>query len=150
MFIMSPTKVLTEVIRDWSESYMKRSMHDFKQFMEATGLSFSQISILMRLYHEGNRNVSEIGEQLGVTNAGASQAVDRLVGMGLIVRTENPEDRRTKRLALTAKGKEAIEGGIEARGKWIERVTDSLDSDQVEMIITALSLLTEVSQKLTE
>jgi DNA-binding MarR family transcriptional regulator len=149
MFIMSPTKLLTEVIRDWSESYMKRSMHDFKLFMESTGLSFSQISILMRLYHEGNKNVSEIGEQLGVTNAGASQAVDRLVGMGLILRTENPEDRRNKRLVLTEAGKATIQAAIEARGKWIEQVTEALDPDQIEMIKTALDLLTETAEKLS-
>jgi predicted transcriptional regulator len=79
MFIMSPTLALTEVVREWSEVFMHRSMRDFRKFMEETGLSFSQINILMRLLHGGNTGVSEIGDQLGVTNAAASQAVDRLV-----------------------------------------------------------------------
>ena len=64
--------------------------------MEETGLSFSQINILMRLLHGGNTGVSEVGSQLGVTNAAASQAVDRLVQLGLIERTEDPDDRRAK------------------------------------------------------
>ncbi len=50
---MSPTKVLTEVIREWSEVFMHRSVRDFRRFMEETGLSFSQINILMRLLHGG-------------------------------------------------------------------------------------------------
>ena len=148
---MSPTKaVLTEVIREWSEVFMHRSMRDFKRFMDATGLSFSQISILMRLVHGGNAGVSEIGGQLGVTNAAASQAVDRLVQLGLIERTEDPEDRRAKRLALTQKGRALVEKGVRARSQWIESLTDALTPEQQNVIVSALTLLTEVSRKTKE
>ncbi|MBE3066049.1 MAG: MarR family transcriptional regulator [Chloroflexi bacterium] len=148
---MSPTKVLlTEGIREWSEVFMHRSMRDFKRFMDATGLSFSQINILMRLFHGGSAGVSEIGDQLGVTNAAASQAVDRLVQLGLIERTEDPEDRRAKRLALTQKGRALIEKGVEVRSQWIEGLTDSLTPEQQNMIISALTLLTEAARKTKE
>jgi DNA-binding MarR family transcriptional regulator len=147
---MSPTKILTEVIREWSEVFMQRSMRDFRRFMDTTGLSFSQINILMRLFHRGHTTVSEIGEQLGVTNAAASQAVDRLVGLSLIERTEDPEDRRTRRLALTQKGHATIVNGIEARSKWIEGLTNALNPEQQKMIIAALTLLTEAAQKTYE
>jgi len=150
MLIMSPTIVFTEVIREWSEVFMQRSMRDFKRFMDETDLSFSQVNILMRLLHTGNTGVSEIGEQLGVTNAAASQAVDRLVQLGLIERTEDPEDRRAKRLALTPKGRKLIEKGIEARSQWIEGLTDALTAEQQNMIISALTLLTEAARKTTE
>ncbi len=147
---MSPTKVLTEVIREWSEVFMQRSMRDFKRFMDLTGLSFSQINILMRLLHGGSIGVSEIGDQLGVSNAAASQAVDRLVGLGLIERTEDPDDRRAKRLALTQKGRALIEQGIEARSKWIEGIMDVLTPEQQNMIISALTLLTEAATRPTK
>jgi DNA-binding MarR family transcriptional regulator len=150
MFIMLPTKALTEVIREWSEVFMHRSMRDFKRFMEETGLSFSQINILMRLIHAKSTGVSEIGEELGVTNAAASQAVDRLVGLGLIERAEDPEDRRAKKLALTQKGRALIEKGIEARSKWVEGLTDTFTSDQQAMIISALTLLTESAIKMED
>jgi len=148
---MSPTKVLlTEVIRKWSEVFMHRSMRDFKRFMDATALSFSQINILMRLVHGGSTGVSEIGSQLGVSNAAASQAVDRLVLLDLIERTEDPEDRRAKRLVLTQKGRTLIEEGVEARSKWIESLTDALTPEQQNMIISALTLLTEAARKTKE
>ena len=148
---MSPTKVLlTKGIREWSEVFMHRSMRDFKRFMDATGLSFSQINILMRLFHGGCAGVSDIGDQLGVTNAAASQAVDRLVQLGLIERTEDPEDRRAKRLALTQKGRTLIEKGVEVRSQWIEGLTDALTPEQQNMIISALTLLTEAARKTKE
>jgi DNA-binding MarR family transcriptional regulator len=148
MLIMSTPKALTEVIRDWSEVFMHRSMRDFRRFMDETGLSFSQINILMRLVHGKSFGVSDIGEQMGITNAAASQAVDRLVQSGLIERTEDPVDRRAKRLALTPKGRELIEKGLEARGKWIEGLTGALTPEQQNMIISALILLTEASRKM--
>jgi DNA-binding MarR family transcriptional regulator len=118
--------------------------------MEETDLSFSQISVLMRLYHGGNSGISEIGSQLGVTKAAASQAVDRLVQLGLIGRTEDPVDRRAKRLALTHRGRTLIEKGIEARSKWIEGLTDALTREQQDMIVAALTLLTEGARKTKE
>jgi len=147
---MSPTIALTGVIREWSEVFMHRSMRDFKRFMDSSGLSFSQINILMRLVHSHITSVSEIGEELGVTNAAASQAVDRLVDLGLIERTEDPVDRRAKRLALTPKGRALIEEGIAARSKWIEGLTDALTPDQQNMIISALTLLTSAAQNIED
>src|SRR5512136_999519 len=139
MLIMSPTIVFTEVIREWSEVFMHRSMRDFRRFMDETDLSFSQINILMRLLHGGSAGVSEIGERLGVTNAAASQAVDRLVQLGLVERTEDPQDRRAKKLALTPEGRRLIEQGIQIRSKWVEGLTDALTPEQQSMIISALT-----------
>ncbi len=147
---MSPTKELTEVIHEWSEVFMRRSGHEFKHFMDETGLSFSQLNVLMRLYHGGNSGVSEIGEQMGVTSAAASQAIDRLVLMGLIERTEDPKDRRAKRLGLTQKGRTLIEKGIESRSRWIEGLTDALTPEQQSMIIAALTLLTAAARATKE
>ena len=147
---MSPTIVFTEVIREWSEVFMQRSMHDFRKFMEETGLSFSQINILMRLLHGGSTGVSEIGEQLGVTNAAASQAVERLVQLDLIERREDPDDRRAKQLTLTPKGRTLIEQGIEIRSKWVEGLTDALTPEQQSMIISALTLLTAAARATKE
>jgi DNA-binding MarR family transcriptional regulator len=144
---MSPTKELTDVVREWTEVYMHRSGRDFKRFMKETDLSFSQISVLMRLKHGGSSGVSEIGDQLGITNAAASQTVDRLVNLGLVERTEDPVDRRAKRLALTPEGRRLIEEGIQVRSQWVEGLTDALTPEQQELIINALILLTEAARK---
>jgi len=144
---MLPTKALPDSINEWSEVFMRRSGRDFRRFMEETGLSFSQLNVLMRLFHRGNCGVSEIGEQLGVTNAAASQTVDHLVHLGLLERTEDPDDRRAKQLALTQQGYTLIENGIAARVKWIEGLIDAFTSEEQQLIISALTLLTEAARK---
>jgi len=144
---MFPTKVLAGVVREWSEVFMRRSGRDFKRFMSETGLSFSQLNVLMRLYHGGKCGVSEIGEWLGITNAAASQAIDRLVNLGMIERTEDPDDRRAKQLVLSQEGRTLIEKGFEARRNWISDLTDALTPEQQTLIISALTLLTEAARK---
>lgn len=144
---MQSSEQLTTIVREWAEVFMHRSGRDFKRFMNATGLSFSQINVLMGLFHGGSAGVSEIGEKMGVTNAAASQSIDKLVQMGLIERTEDPDDRRAKRLELTLKGRDLIEKGVEARMKWIEGITDALTPQQQSMIISALTLLNEAARK---
>lgn len=134
------------VVREWAKVFMHRSGRDFKRFMDTTGLSFSQINILMRMMHEDCIGVSDIGEKMGITNAAASQAIDRLVQMGLVERTEDPRDRRAKRLKLTEAGHALIKKGIEARSQWIENITQSLTAEQKEMVIRALTLLTEAAR----
>jgi DNA-binding MarR family transcriptional regulator len=145
---MSCSKQLTEVIQRWSEVFMRRSARDFKRFMSETGLSFSQISILMRLYHHGGHGgISEVGEHLRVTKAAASQNIDRLVQMGLVERSEDLEDRRLKKLALTSKGQALVTSGITVRSQWVEGLTKALNAEQQEMIISALTLLTDAALK---
>jgi len=145
---MSDTKLLTETIREWSEVFMRHSGHDFRRFMASNSLSFSHVNVLMRLYHRGKAGVSEMGEEMGVTNAAASQAIDRLVQQGLVARSEDPLDRRAKQLVLTDKGCALVANAIDARCTWIEGLTSALKPEQQGMIISALELLTEAAKKM--
>ncbi len=120
---------------------MRHTFQEFKQFMDANGLSPSQVITLFRLYHGGPCGVSEISSQLGVTNAASSQLIDKLVTVGLIERTEDPGDRRAKHLTITDKGKRVLEQGIAARRKWMETLTTRLTPEQQVTVMAALTVL---------
>ncbi len=141
------SKKLSEAMQEWTEVFVRRSGHDFKRFMMDTGLSFTQVNVVMRLFHGGISSVSDIGEHARVTSAAASQTVDQLVQLGLIERTEDPNDRRAKQLTLTPKGRALIKNVIEARSKWIESLANSLPPEQQELVISAFTLLTEAANK---
>jgi len=104
----------------------------------------------MRLFHGEICSVSDIGAHLKVTNAAASQTVEQLVQMGLLERTEDPADRRTKQIKLTPKGRTLVEKGIEARSQWFEALANALTPEQQAMIISALTILTEAANKITD
>ena len=139
---------LTSVLRTWSEVFMRRSMHEFMSFSRRSGLSMSQINVLFRLHYHGQCGVSDLGEHLGVSNAAASQMVDRLVGMELLQRSEDPNDRRVKHLALTPKGETLVLESIEARLRWMEELTTTLTLEQQEAINAALTTLTQTALNL--
>lgn len=129
---------------------MRRSMRDFKRFMDENGLSPSQVSALMRLHHRGSCGVSQIGEDTGITSAAASQMMERLFQMGLIERAESPEDRRAKQLTLTPKGHSLVQEGIKVRLSWIEKLVFGLTPEQQEQIGEALMALTEAARQLEQ
>jgi DNA-binding MarR family transcriptional regulator len=140
----------TQVLRDWSEVFMHRSMTDFKRFMDDSGLSASQVNTLMRLHYRGACSVSDLGAHAGISNAASSQMIDRLVGMDLLQRSEDPNDRRNKVIALSPQGRAMIEQGIEARRAWMEQLTTALSPEEQQAIVTALTLLTHAARRLEQ
>ena len=145
---MTIPEKFTLVLHDWSETFMRRSMRDFVQFSKDSGLTLPQMSALFHLHHGSSCGVSDIGELLGVTNAAASQMVDRLVQYELIERSEDPVDRRVKQLRLTEKGRDVVQESIEARRRWMEKLTNALTHDEQESIITGLTILTNAAHDL--
>jgi DNA-binding MarR family transcriptional regulator len=139
---------LSEALHGWVKVFMRRNGEDYKQFMDESGLSFSQVNTLMRLHFAGQADISDISRQMGVTNAAASQLVDQMVRLGLLDRMEDPIDRRIKRLALTPTGHALAEKLVDMRKKWMEQFTASLSSQQRAAISDALQVMTDAAQKI--
>jgi DNA-binding MarR family transcriptional regulator len=109
-----------------------------------------QLGILMQLHHKGRCGVSEIGERFDITNAAASQLVEKLVQAGYLERTEDPHDRRVKQLNLTAEGEALIEKGAQERYRWLDELTSQLSTEQQTKVAEALGILTQAAQSLED
>src|SRR5882672_188593 len=72
--------------------------------IEPLGLCSSDFAILELLLHRGPQPVSAIGRRVDLTSGAITSAVDRLESRGLVVRTSDPNDRRTRFVSLTPKG----------------------------------------------
>lgn len=76
------------------------------------GLSFVQFKVLMELYvadPEASPYIQELAESLGASTPSLSRAIDGLVRKDLVSRSEDPEDRRRRRVALTGAGRELMD-----------------------------------------
>ena len=135
-------------MRDWIEIFMRRSMHNFIQFAKQNSFSMSQINALFHLNKHGTCSVSDISEQLGITNAAASQLLDRLVQQNFILRTEDPTDRRNKKLVLTKDGKHIVAESIHVRQGWLADLAAQLNDAEKEQVVAALKILTEKANQL--
>lgn len=143
---MSASRQFNQAMREWIEVLMHRNFQAAMRFAKEQGLSMGQVSTLMRLRHGGGCGVSDIGEQLGVTSAAASQMIDRLAHMGLVERAEDPKDRRVKQLTLTDKGRSLLDKGNEERSRWMEGLGQALDPERRAAVIAALGYLVEAAR----
>src|SRR4030042_6784737 len=116
---------------------MRRSMQSFIRSARHIGLSMSQINTLFHIHHAGGSGVTNLGEHLGISNAAVSQLLERLVQQGLILRDEDPADRRAKKLTLTDKGALTLQEGIHARQGWLHDLSATLSAAEKEQVAAA-------------
>lgn len=130
-------------LHQWTEVSMRRSMRNFLRYARESGLSMSQFGVLFHLSRKRSCGVTDLGDHLGVTSAAASQMLERLVQQGLILRSEDPNDRRVKQIVLTDKGYQVLEEGLHARQDWLVDLADTLSAIEKEQIVAALNLLVD-------
>ncbi|MCA1899705.1 MAG: MarR family transcriptional regulator [Chloroflexi bacterium] len=143
---MSPP--LLNTLREWLRVTMQFSMRHFMQFAKQNNYSIPQLNALFRIRHKGACGVSDLGEEMGVTNAAASQLLDKLVQQGLVTRTEDPQDRRNKLITLTEAGLRVSEQSMQARQGWLDQLAASLTPAEQAQIQAALQLLIERAKAL--
>ena len=138
---MKSTDSFIDTFNDCVDLFMRRSMRSFFQYTKGIGLSMPQIGALFHLNRGSTSGISNIGDDLGVTTAAASQMLDRLVQQELILRSEDPDDRRVKNIILTDKGRKILEDILHVRQVWLEDLSTALSAGEKEQIIAALKIL---------
>jgi DNA-binding MarR family transcriptional regulator len=111
--------------------------------LDESGLTFVQMKVLVELQNPADEldTVTALADELGISAASASRAADGMVRKKLVTRIEDVDDRRVKRLALTAKGQRLADRIISARLAGLEEFTASLASDERQKLEAALDAL---------
>jgi DNA-binding MarR family transcriptional regulator len=113
--------------------------------IEETGLSMTQCKALLELGGSGlearPRQLGELAEAFGVSVPSMSRAVDALVKDGLATRVEDSEDRRVRRIAITAKGTKVVERLVAVRLAGIEAFAATLSAAQRRKLDAAVDAL---------
>jgi DNA-binding MarR family transcriptional regulator len=133
--------------RDGLEYVLARVIQDFMQFMHGTGLSRPQIHAVLHIFHAGECRISEIAALTDASPAAASQLVQRLVQRGLVQRTEDPLNRRIKKLRLTDKGLTLIHQAVTSN-RFVANLMSQLPARHRQAVHTALGYLAEAAQEI--
>jgi DNA-binding MarR family transcriptional regulator len=89
---------------------MQTHGRDLMQLSAEFELSLSQMKALQLLFNATDPvSVKSLGEGLGLSLAAMSRAAEGLVQRGLVDRLEDAQDRRIKRLSLTASGRKLVQ-----------------------------------------
>lgn len=131
------------LVRQVMSRLMHATMAGLWRFARERGLSITQMVILRQIHARKPEgcNVSLISERMGLTNAAISQTLERLVDQGLVSRTEDPHDRRSKRLRLTAQGEHLLAESMEAQQAWLAGLLARLDDQEKESLRICFELL---------
>jgi len=113
--------------------------------IEESGLSMTQTKALLELGGLGEssepRQVSDLAETFGVSVPSMSRAVEALVKAGLATRVEDAEDRRVRRIAITAAGKGLVEELLVVRQAGMESFAAGLSAAQRRKLDAAIDAL---------
>ncbi len=138
---MEQADPFVDTLQKWMEVSVHRSIRHFMSYAREQGLSMSQLGALLLIRRRGGCGVTDLGDDLGVTSSAASQMLERLVQQDLVLRSEDPSDRRVKKIVLTDKGSQVARGSMHARQRWVSELAESLSDAEKGAIITALDLL---------
>lgn len=141
---------LEKTFNEWMNLTMRNSLGNFMRYAKEKNYSIPQLKTLIHLAHHQECNVSGLGEEFGVTNAAISQVMDKLVQQGLVLRSEDPQDRRQKVLVLTEEGKQIAQESQLERHKWLTNLINNLSQQEIEQIDAALRLLIEKAASIEE
>lgn len=140
---MKPSEPFVAALTHWTETFLQHRMRTMFMHSRKHGLSVSQMAALLMIHRKGISNVSDIGDELEITNPAASQLLERLVQQGLVARSEDPNDRRLKQISISKHGEAILREGLHARQKWLEGLAECMSSEEQEQVAAALNILVE-------
>jgi len=106
-------------------------------------LTISQLKILKLLNVTEAHNVGDVAAFLGVSDAAASKAVDRLVRSNFLRRTEGREDRRSSDLSLAPAGRTILKRYETAKDRKLAAMFGNLDPGELQQTSAFLERLTK-------
>ncbi len=109
--------------------------------MEIPGAQMRVCGVL----RDGPRTMGSLSNELGISQSAMTQIADRLERTGMVERLQPEDDRRCKRLALTAHGVQMMEARKERRVQQALKALETLTPEQRSGAVSALALLLEAS-----
>jgi DNA-binding MarR family transcriptional regulator len=111
-------------------------------------LTAAQREVVLLVGRHPGRPVSEVARELGLAANTVSTIVSRLVALGLVVRTTDPDDRRVGRLSLSPSAQARADAARSRRRTVLAEALDALDPAQVAQIRAGVDALAALVTRL--
>ncbi len=103
-------------------------------------ITLPQFDVLSELEHAGDAlTMSQLSENLMVSNGNVTGVVDRLERDGYVRRAASPTDRRVQYIELTDHGINAFRQMAEVHEQWITDLFSDLTASEIKTLIAGLS-----------
>jgi DNA-binding MarR family transcriptional regulator len=135
---LSESEQTKKALIELGDLFTRHFLSSFYRFGKARDISPAQLGMLFQLGRPSAQGLGRLGEELQVSSAAVSQMIERLVQAGLVERSESVDDRRSKKIGLTAEGRKLLEECKEERQLWITKLVDGLGEEEAGRIIAAI------------
>jgi DNA-binding MarR family transcriptional regulator len=109
----------------------------------ATGESPARLSALSVLVFSGPRPIGQLARDERVSAPTMTRLVAGLEADGLVTRTADPDDRRTQRIAATARGREILVAGRARRVAALEALLVGVAAEDRAALAGAVTVIEE-------
>ena len=104
-------------------------------------LTMPQLRILFLLYRRGTQSMGQLARPLGVKLSTVTGIVDRLVERQLVIREEDPHDRRLVVTRLTNEGHQIVDPLYQAGRIRMANILNRLTVDDLRIVTQALDII---------
>lgn len=101
-------------------------------------VTLTQFRTMVVLRAHGASRLNRLSERLQVNASTTLRTVERLIGAGLVERSENTEDRREVVIELTQRGQRLVDDVTAKRRHAIEEIVQAMPSRQRAALVEAL------------
>jgi len=115
--------------------------------MKMPDVTMRQLKLLRLLGHVEDVTMKDLAKMAGITMPTATGLVDRMVDNGLVVRADDPDDRRVVRIKLTRKAKGLRDRWRRMRGEKLDRVMSQLTAKDRQRFVEAFETINDLAKR---
>ena len=124
--MMTEACALSDALRD----FYSRCHRLMDRLMATSGASLARTKLLAYIAEEGPLRSADVVDHFGHAPRTVTEAIDALERDGLVRREPDRDDRRAKRISITAAGLAAIAASEPVQCAFVEQVFAALDSEE--------------------
>ncbi len=101
------------------------------QQLKDINISSGLVYFIIELSQAEWLNMSDLSAAVGVDNAYATRAVEKLSTLGYVNKVQDEQDRRAYRISLTTSGRQIAKRVIETMKQWVEIITAGVSLEEI-------------------
>lgn len=112
------------------------------------GVTIAEWRVMLTVASEPGVSAAEITNRWAIEKMAVNRAIQRLVDNGHVSRTRDPDDRRSYRLALTAKGTKLYDKITPDADKRYQEIQSAVSNEELDVMVTALQKMIRRAEEL--
>lgn len=113
-------------------------------------LTMQQVRVLRQVVRQPGLSVHALAEHLGVSAPTASGLVDRLVDKGVVLRADDPADKRVRRVLPSETGIDLLEGMDSLFVRMMREIVAELSLAELEQFRVSMATMAEAMNRVSD